>query len=65
MYVKRRNSSSQLDQYVSFTDDMNLNGILFAPDIRKWRKIKNMQYGHYIHQQLEMFNFVNAETKQK
>lgn len=65
LYVKRRNSSSQLDQYVSFTDDMNLNGILFAPDIRKWRKIKNMQYGHYIHQQLEMFNFVNAETKQK
>lgn len=61
LYVKRRGSSSQLQQYAGVTDDMNLNGILFAPDIKKWEEIKNMQYGHYIHQQLEMFNFVNAD----
>lgn len=63
LYVKRRGSSSQLQQYAGVTDDMNLNGILFAPDIKKWEEIKNMQYGHYIHQQLEMFNFVNADTR--
>ena len=47
LYVKRRGSSSQLQQYAGVTDDMNLNGILFAPDIKKWEEIKNMQYGHY------------------
>lgn len=63
LYVKRRDSSSGFQQCINLTDDMNLNGILFVPDIKKWEEIKNMQYGHYIHQQLEMFNFVNADAK--
>ena len=41
------------------------NHILFSPDGERWEEIKNMQYGHYIHQQLEMFNFVNADKKQE
>lgn len=41
--------------------DTRLNNLLFAPDIKKWEEIKYMEYGHYIHQQLEMFNFIENE----
>ena len=39
-----------------------LNNLLFAPDIKKWQEIQYMQYGHYIHQQLEMFNFIKMDS---
>lgn len=41
--------------------DTRLNHLLFAPDIKKWEEIKYMKYGQYIHQQLEMFNFIEME----
>lgn len=43
----------------------NIRNLLFSPDIRKWNQIKNMQYGHYIHQQLEMFNFANKDVQKE
>lgn len=42
--------------------DTRLNQLLFAPDIKKWEEIKHMKYGQYIHQQLEMFNFIEMES---
>jgi len=42
--------------------DTRLNNLLFAPDIKKWEEIKYMKYGQYIHQQLEMFNFIEMES---
>ena len=42
--------------------DTKLNDLLFAPDIKKWQEIKHMRYGHYIHQQLEMFNFIEMDN---
>lgn len=38
--------------------------ILFAPDIKKWNQIKEKKYGYYIHQQLEMFNFVTSSRNE-
>jgi len=42
---------------------IRLDNLLYKPDILKWEKIKNLKYGQYIHQQLEMFDFVDAEQK--
>lgn len=47
---------------VGISLDTRLNNLLFAPDIKKWQEIKYMQYGHYIHQQLEMFNFIKMDS---
>lgn len=48
---------------LKITMDVRLNCILYAPDIKKWEEIKYMEYGRYIHQQLEMFNFVSSEYR--
>lgn len=47
---------------VEISLDTRLNNLLFAPDIKKWEEIKYMEYGHYIHQQLEMFNFIEMNS---
>lgn len=43
--------------------DLRRNSILFAPDVKKWEEIKYMEYGRYIHQQLQMFNFIYREYR--
>lgn len=43
---------------MKISPDIRLNNLLFAPDVKKWEQIKHMEYGYYIHQQLEMFNFI-------
>lgn len=48
---------------IEISMDLRLNSILFAPDVKKWEEIKYMEYGRYIHQQLEMFNFVYSEYR--
>lgn len=55
-----RNSNDTLE----ISPEIRLNYLLFAPDLRKWEQIKNMEYGHYIHQQLEMFDFIEMESRQ-
>lgn len=47
---------------VEISLDTRLNNLLFAPDIKKWEEIKYMKYGQYIHQQLEMFNFIEMDS---
>ncbi len=47
---------------VNISLDTRLNYLLFAPDIKKWEQIKYMKYGQYIHQQLEMFNFIELDS---
>lgn len=37
---------------------MSVNNLLFVPDLKKFSQIKHLTYGQYIHQQLEMFNYV-------
>ncbi len=37
---------------------MRVNDLLFIPDLKKFSQIKHLTYGQYIHQQLEMFNYV-------
>lgn len=37
---------------------LSLDDMLFVPDLRKFSQIKHLTYGQYIHQQLEMFNYV-------
>lgn len=37
---------------------LSLDDMLFVPDLRKFSQICHMTYGQYIHQQLEMFNYV-------
>ena len=39
------------------TSTINYGNLLFAPDLKKWEKIKNYTYGEYIHKQLENYNF--------
>lgn len=55
--------SSCLTMTIEMSSDLRLNSILFAPDVKKWEEIKYMEYGRYIHQQLEMFNFVGSEYR--
>ena len=57
----RQGSCMTLTMEISM--DLRLNSILFAPDVKKWEEIKYMEYGRYIHQQLEMFNFVYNEYR--
>lgn len=47
---------------IKISSDVRINYILFEPDIKKWNEIKCLQYGQYIHQQLEMFNFIKNNT---
>lgn len=60
--ILRTKQYSSIKGTLSIEDDMSLNHLLFSPDIKKWEKIRKMKYGRYIHQQLEMFNFI--ETSQ-
>lgn len=54
----------KLNLNVDLDEDIRFNYLLFAPDIRKWEEIKELSYGEYVHQQLEMFNFVARNTDQ-
>ncbi len=47
---------------IEISSDTRLNNLLFALDIKKWEEIKYMKYGQYIHQQLEMFNFIEMDS---
>lgn len=62
IYLKYRQGSCG-ERTIDVSSDVRLNSILFAPDIKKWEEIKDMEYGRYIHQQLEMFNFVESEYR--
>lgn len=42
----------------------SLSNVLFFYDLKVWDDIKNMTYREYIHKQLEMYNFFNAETEE-
>lgn len=57
--------SGLVEGTINITDDVRLDSLLFAPDITKWEQIKDKKYGYYIHQQLEMFNFVTPESYEK
>lgn len=41
-----------------------LSNVLFFYDLKVWDDIKNMTYREYIHKQLEMYNFFNAESEE-
>ena len=58
----RRFNGVNCGHVVGISLDTRLNYLLFAPDIKKWEQIKYMKYGQYIHQQLEMFNFIEMES---
>lgn len=57
----KSSQSSCITLTIKISLDLRLNNILFAPDVKKWEEIKYMEYGRYIHQQLEMFNFVSSK----
>lgn len=59
--LKHRITGMNASRIVKITEDIRLDDLLFAPDIKKWEQIKYMKYGQYIHQQLEMFNFIDVE----
>ena len=42
----------------------SLSNVLFFHDLKVWDDIKNMTYREYIHKQLEMYNFFNAESEE-
>lgn len=48
---------------IEMSMDLRRNSILFAPDVKKWEEIKYMEYGRYIHQQLQMLNFIYSEYR--
>lgn len=56
--LTRKQSLSAIYATIDLSDYTRLEDFLYAPDIAKWEEIKYMKYGQYIHQQLEMFNFV-------
>ncbi len=45
----------EIDQYI------NLNNLLYYPDIIKWEDIKLYTLKQYLHHQLEMYNFLGIE----
>ena len=45
----------EIDQYI------NLNNLLYYPDIIKWEDIKLYNLKQYLHHQLEMYNFLGTE----
>ncbi len=55
--VVYRDSYSVLNGSKLITSTINYGNLLFAPDLKKWEKIKNYTYGEYIHKQLENYNF--------
>ena len=52
--------SSQLVNVLGYS----LSNVLFFHDLKVWDDIKNMTYREYIHKQLEMYNFFNAESEE-
>lgn len=55
--------STYYNTSIEINNDFRLDEILFSPDIIKWDDIKDLMYKDYIHQQLEMFNFIQNEKR--
>ena len=60
--ILKRFNGLNLRFTIEISSDTRLNNLLFAPDVKKWEQIKYMEYGHYIHQQLEMFSFIEMDS---
>ncbi|SEW38889.1 KAP family P-loop NTPase fold protein [[Clostridium] fimetarium] len=56
------NSNNSISGLTKIVNGSRLNNLLYKPDILKWEEIKDLKYGQYIHQQLEMFDFIDAEA---
>ena len=54
-------SSSMMKTSMNIVPETNYGNLLFKPDFKVWKEIKDYTYGEYIHKQLENYNFMHTE----